>query len=346
MRLIVILLVMMLLIAIPAKALDIMPPTVPETAKDYMPGEPRNLSEGIREILRSALGKARPDLREATKVCVGIFVSVMLIAFLKGFPGKTDRIMNLAGTVSLSALMLSSSGALINLASDTVAKVSDYGRLLLPAMTSALAAQGGITASSALYAGTALFDSVLSSLISSILIPLVYTFLALSTVGSAIGTDSLKKCRDWIKWLMTWILKTILYIFTGYISITGVISGTTDAAALKAAKLTISGVVPVVGGILSDASEAILVSAGTVKNAVGLYGLLAIGAIWIGPFMKIGIHYMLLRLTGILCSILGSKSQSDLIQDFASAMGLLLGMTGAVCLMFLISLICFMKGVG
>ena len=240
---------------------------------------------------------------------------------------------------------MSASGSLINLASDTVIQVSDYGRLLLPALMAALAAQGGITASSALYAGTALFDSVLSALISRLLIPLVYMFLAISAVGSAIGADTLKKCRDWIKWLMTWTLKTILYIFTGYISITGVISGTTDAAALKAAKLTISGVVPVVGGILSDASEAILVSAGTVKNAVGLYGLLAIGAIWIGPFLKIGIHYILLRLTGILCGIFGGKNLSDLIQDFATGMGMLLGMTGAVCLMFLISLICFMKGV-
>ena len=175
---------------------------------------------------------------------------------------------------------------------------------------------------------------------------MVYIFLALCTVGGAIGADIMKKFRDSVKWLMTWVLKTVLYVFTGFIGITGVISGTTDAAALKAAKLTISGMVPVVGGILSDASEAILVSAGTIKNAVGLYGLFAIGAIWIGPFVKIGVHYLLLRITGILCSIFGGKSMSDLIQDYASAMGMLLGMTGAVCLMFLISLICFMKGVG
>ena len=346
MRFIVILLVMLTVVAFPVKALNMEAPAIPEAAENFMPREPQNLGEGIREILRAGIASARPDLIEAARVCIGIFVSVMLIALLKGFPGKTDRIMDLAGTVCLSTWMLSSSGALINLASETVVQISNYGRLLLPVMTAALAAQGGITSSSAIYAGTALFDSVLSSLISKILLPFVYIFLTLSTAGSAIGSDPLKKCRDWIKWLMTWMLKTILYIFTGYISITGVVSGTTDAAALKAAKLTISGVVPVVGGILSDASEAILVSAGTVKNAVGLYGLLAIGAIWIGPFMKIGIHYMLLRTTGILCSIFGSKHLSDLIQDFASAMGMLLGMTGAVCLMFLISLICFMKGVG
>ena len=346
MRYIVLILTIIMLIAIPVQALDISAPTVPDIAKDYMPRDPQNLRDGIREILCHAVGNMRPDLREAAGICVGIFVSVMLIALLRSLPGKTDRIMDLAGAVSLSILMLSSSGSLINLASDTVTQVSEYGRLLLPALTAALAAQGGISASSAIYAGTALFDALLSSLISAILIPLVYIYLALSTVGSAIGADMLKKCRDWIKWLMTWILKTILYIFTGYIGITGVVSGTADAAALKAAKLTISGVVPVVGGILSDASEAILVSAGTVKNAVGLYGLLAIAAIWIGPFLKIGIHYMLLRVTGILCSIFGGKNLSDLIQDFASAMGMLLGMTGAVCLMFLISLICFMKGVG
>ena len=75
-------------------------------------------------------------------------------------------------------------------------------------------------------------------------------------------------------------MKIVLYAFTGYIGFTGVVSGTTDAMAMKAAKLTISGAVPVVGGILSDASEAVLVSAGIMKNAAGVYGILAVLAIF------------------------------------------------------------------
>ena len=130
-------------------------------------------------------------------------------------------------------------------------------------LTAALSAQGGVTTSAALYAGTALFDAVLSGLIKTVLIPLVYVFLALAAANSAMGEELLKNCRDTVKGFMTWLLKTVLYIFTGFISITGVVSGPTDAAALKAAKLTISSVVPVVGGILSDASEAVLVSAAT-----------------------------------------------------------------------------------
>ena len=156
----------------------------------------------------------------------------------------------------------------------------------------------------------------------------------------------LKKLRDFIKWLLVWCLKIVLYIFTGYMGITGVVSGSADAATLKATKLTISGMVPVVGGILSDASEAVIVSAGLMKNAVGVYGLLAIAAIWIAPFLKIGVQYLMLKITGGICEIFGVKRMSGLIQAFSIAMGLLLAMTGAVCIFLLISTVCFMKGVG
>jgi stage III sporulation protein AE len=102
----------------------------------------------------------------------------------------------------------------------------------------------------------------------------------------------------------------------------------------------------VVGGILSDASEAVLVSAGLVKNAVGVYGLIAIAAIAMGPFLRIGVHYLLVKLTATICNVFGTKNMTGLIEDFSSAMGLLLAMTGSVCLLLLISTVCFLKGVG
>ena len=123
------------------------------------------------------------------------------------------------------------------------------------------------------------------------------------------------------------------------------VSGSTDAAALKVAKLTISGMVPVVGGIMSDASEAVLVSAGVVRNAAGIYGILALLAIVAGPFLKIGSHYILLKVTGAVSGLFGSKTCSELISDVSGAMGLLLAMTGSVCLLLLISMVCFLRGV-
>jgi stage III sporulation protein AE len=101
-----------------------------------------------------------------------------------------------------------------------------------------------------------------------------------------------------------------------------------------------------VGGILSDASEAVLVGAGLMKNAAGTYGFIAAIAIWVTPFLQIGIRYLLLKLTAAVCEVFGVKQISALIDAFSDAMGLLLGMTSAICIILVISLTCFLKGVG
>ena len=75
------------------------------------------------------------------------------------------------------------------------------------------------------------------------------------------------------------------------------------------------------------------------------YGLLTVIALLVGPFTRIGIQYLMLKVTSGLCQTLDSKEVASLIHDFSSVMGILLAMTGAVSVIFLISIICFMKGV-
>lgn len=333
-------------LAIPVSATEITAPEVPDSGAELMPEQTESFGDALLEMLRNAIARIRPDLAEASRVSLAVIAAVMMVSLLQTFSGSVKSVADLAGTTVIAAVLLLNANSLIRLGAETVTEISEYGKLLLPVMTAAMTAQGGVTASAALYTGTAVFDTVLSSLISKLLVPMVYLFLALAAANSAVGEDLLKKMRDFVKGSMSWCLKTMLTVFTTYMSITGVVSGTTDAAALKATKVTISSVVPVVGGILSDASESVLVSAGLMKNAAGIYGILAVLAIFLEPFLRIGIHYLLLKLTAALCGMFGSKRMTELIGDFSSAMGLLLAMTGSACLLLLISTVCFMKGVG
>ena len=345
MRLMLIVL-LVLSLAMPVSAADITAPTVPESGRDLMPQDGTSFGDGLWQICCRGLAKIRPDIAEGAKISLCIIAAVVMLSILSAFPGMTEKCCDLVGAVCIAGLLLGSANSLIRLGTDTVEEISQYGKLLLPVMTTALAAQGGLTTSASLYVGTAAFDTLLSGVIASVMVPMVYIYLALAAANAAIGDDLLKKLRDFLKWLMTWVLKTVLYVFTGYMGITGVVSGTTDAAALKAAKLTISGVVPVVGGILSDASEAVLVSAGVVKNAAGIYGIFAVLALIAEPFFRIGVHYLILKFTAAVCGIFASKRITELIGDFTSVMGLLLAMTGTVCLLILISTVCFLRGVG
>ena len=334
------------LLVIPVSAEEITAPTVPPSGAELMPREHESFGEGVLMILGDALSLLHPDLKEAAGICLEVIAVALLTSLIQVFPGMSPKVSELAGCVAIAVVLLKGTNSMVNLGADTVRELSEYGKLLLPVMTCALAAQGGVSASAALYAGTAAFNTLLTTLLSSLLIPMIYIYLAIAAANSAAEESSLKNMRDFVKWLMVWTLKTILYIFTGYMGITGVVSGTTDAAVLKAAKLSISSMVPVVGGILSDASETILVSAAVVKNSVGIYGLLVLLAIVIGPFLKIGVQYLLMKLTGALCAMFSEKATVGLLESFSEAMGLLLAMTGTVCLLLMISTMCFLRGMG
>ncbi len=279
MRRLIIVMNLILLLSIPVCAEEFVPPEVPSSGQEFMPYEIKSFSDGLQYVLGSALSAVHPDLLSISKICFRLIAIVLLISILKSIAGKKVIVIEWIGALTVGYLLFSETDALIDLGVQTVRELSDYGKLLLPMMTGALAAQGGVTSSAALYAGTAAFDAVLSNAISLFVLPMIYVVIAFSISYAAAGEESLKKMRDLVKWLASWIMKIILYVFTGYISITGVINGSADAAAVKAAKITISGMIPVVGGILSDASEAVVISTGEVKNAAGVYGVIAILAV-------------------------------------------------------------------
>lgn len=330
---------------LPVSAEPITAPTVTGEAAALMPQEMPSFGEGLWYILKSAVKTLRPDLADSGRICLSVIGIAVLVSLFRSFSPRIADLANMSGVLGVGVILLGTANTLIHTATQTVQQISSYGKLLLPVMTAAVAAQGGTASSVALYTGTAFFDALLGTIISALLVPLVYLFLTLVIGHSAIGENALKRLRDFVKWLIAWSMKTILYIFTGYISISSLITGGTDKAALKAAKLTISSAVPVVGGIMSDASETILLGAGVVKNAAGVYGILAVLAILVLPFLRVGILFLMLKVTAAISGLFPAGKVHELVQGFSDAMGFLLGMTGTVSLLFLISIVCFLKGV-
>lgn len=346
MRKLIIGIVVVFLLIQPVTAVEYTAPTAPESGSKYMPPDTKDFSNDLWYVVKSAFANLQPSIADAVKVCISVISVAMLLSIIQAFTGISKQLVCLIGSISLGVLLLKSSDSMIQLGTKTVVELSDYCKLLIPTLTAATAAGGMPASSAALYTGTSLFCSVLSSAISNLVVPLIYIFICLAIAECAIYDEIFQELKSFVKWLSTWIMKIVLYIFTGYISITGIISGSVDAAAIKATKLTLSGAVPVVGSIISDASESILLSAGAIKNAAGVYGMIAAIATFIGPFLHIGIHYLMLKITGAISGVFASKETAKLLKDVTSAMGLVLGMIGTVCLLLLISVVCFLRSVG
>lgn len=344
MKVVIKILLIIFLITLPVKATEFTAPTVPNSAEKYMPEHSGSFSDGIWELVEEAIKLLQPSVAAAAEVCLSLIAVSLALGFAEKISTSSARISDIVGAVLVGLILLRETNSFIRLGANTVEELSEYCNLLLPVMSGTLAAQGAVNTSAALYAGTALFNAVLSTAISKLIVPMLYIYSALSVADNAVGNGLLTNLCKLLKWMMTWSLKVILYVFTGYLTVSGVVSGSTDAAAVRATKIAISGVVPVVGSIISDASESILISAGLMKGAAGLYGFFATLAIWIGPFIKIGVQYLMLKITGAICGIAGAKRPTMLVQQITSVMGILLAMTVTMMLLILISIVCLLKG--
>lgn len=85
---------------------------------------------------------------------------------------------------------------------------------------------------------------------------------------------------------------------------------------------------------------------GCCAAAWGCMGFLAILAVFLEPFGKIGVQYLILKGAQTVCALFGTKRSVELIGDFAEVMRMLLAITGGLCLLLLVSSVCFLKGVG
>ena len=207
------------------------------------------------------------------------------------------------------------------------------------------AATGGITAAAARQGATVLFSQLLIGAMDQLLIPLVYAYVAVSCAHAAVGNPGLERLAGLLKGAATALLTGLLLAFVGYLTASGAIAGSVDAAAVKAAKLAISRAIPVVGGVLADASESVLAGAGALRGTVGAAGLIVVLAICLGPFLRLALQYLVYKGTGALCAAVAQPRLSKLIDAIGGAFGLVLGMTGAGALILLVSLVSAMTAV-
>lgn len=330
--------------AIQSEALDL--DGLQEAGEEWAPGveleEGIDLGDGLQAILDTGSGQIFGVVRKALRSGVLLLTVVLLCGLAEGMCTTADTkvdVVSIVGAMAIAAVAVADANSLIGMGREALERMETFSKLLLPAVTAAVAASGSPGEAAARQLATMLFSDILITLITSLLLPLLYLYMAACVAYTAIGNEGLKRMAGTIKWVVTLILSAVLIIFVGYLTISGAIAGTADAATIKAAKFTMSSVVPVVGGILSDAAETVLASAGILKNAVGVFGMLVVLGMCIAPFLQLGIHYLAYKITAALSATVSGGRIAGLIDQIGGAFGLVLGMTGSCALLLLISMV-------
>lgn len=320
-----------------------------EYAPEVVPGEDIDLDRGLEGLLDTGTREISGILQTALKSGILLLVIVLFCALAEGAGEKgsrTFRAAPLVGVLAVCAVSVADVNSLMGLGRTAIDQMADFATILLPTMAAAAAAGGTPASAAARQMVTALFSDVLVQLISRFLIPLTYAYIAASAVHAAVDNPGLKRIAKTLKGVVTGVLTTLLLAFVGYLSVSGAIAGAADAVTVKTAKLAISGMVPVVGGVLSDAAETVLAGAGLLKNAIGVFGTLVILAVCLGPFLRLGVHYLVYKLSATLCSTVSEGKLVELIDAIGGAFALMLGMMGSCAMLLLFSVISCLSAAG
>ena len=249
------------------------------------------------------------------------------------------RYVSVAGVLAITLVAAGDFRRMMGLGVETMSQLEVFSKALLPTLSAAVAAGGGYITAGARQVATVFFTDLLISLIRQVLLPLLYACIAAAAADAVVPGHSLQKIGQGLRKCVAWALTALMLVFTGFLSVTGAATSAADALSTQLTRTAIATAVPVVGSIISDAAGTVLAGAGMLKGAIGVFGLLAVLAICLTPFITMAVQYLLYKLAAFLAGTVTQEPLADLIDALGSAFGLMLGMTGSCALALLISII-------
>lgn len=324
-------------VQLPSELLD----ALPEEASALAEGE-GIMEGGVRLLVQSFFDALRASLDRSLRGAVLLALTVLLTGAADGFASSlgenASRFVPLVGVLCVTTLSAGDLSSLIGLGTATMQDLADLTKLLLPTMAAALAGCGVFTAS-AWQVGTLFAADALTTLIHELLLPLVYCHIALASAGAALPESGLDKLADGLKKLISWLLCGAVTAFTLYLSVSGVLTGSADRAAVKAAQTAVSGAVPVVGSILAESAEMVLSAAHSLRAAIGAAGVLGVLLACLAPLVRLSVQFLLYRAAAFVSAVSGVKPLERLLEQLGDAFALVLGMTAACAALLLAALL-------
>ena len=279
--------------------------------------------------------RVRLELRELARI-VAIAVACAAAESVCS-DGRIRQIVSISACAAVAMIAAGSFDSMAGELTEAIRALCDYGRASLPAVYTASALSGAVVSAGAKYAAICLCMSVMMDALQRITIPLIYAYLAFSVSRCVCRNAILDAAASALKWACVSVMTLLAMGVSAYITLTGALAGGADAIAVKGTRTVIASALPVVGGILSDAASVVLASASVIKSSAGVFALVGVCALCLGPFLAIGVKMLLFRLCAAISSAVEGKRLAALLGDLSVALGMMLGVLGTVTIMLFIS---------
>ena len=348
-------LMLALCLCIPCSAVDAgcLQQALPEEAADILQQvspERLDVQGGFLALLQAAKTLLRQGLKNAMRSAFLMTAVCLLLSLLQQFaksagtalPAKAPE---LAGATAIVALALQQNGALLEHCRTAIGHLDTFSKVLFGVFAAASAAAGRPASAVATAGAAMLFSQLIITLSRQVFLPAVTLYLLLIYGGILSENGALHQAAAMGKWGINTFFKVFLTAYFTYLSFTGLVTGTADAAAVRTAQ-SLSSTVPLVGSVISGASETILAGASLLRAGVGFVGFLGAAAICLAPFLQGVCHMLVFRVLSVFAASFAEGGCKTMLDALSQAYSMLLGILTACCAVQFITIVVSMTVTG
>ena len=189
-------------------------------------------------------------------------------------------------------------------------------------------------------------SELIVNLSCSFLMPLLSAATLLSVTGSVCGNANFSGTVNIIKKAVTWLLTSAMLLFTGYTNLKCTLAGKADGAATKTARFIISGLVPVIGGAVSDAYTTVRSSLLVIQGTAGAAGNIAVILIIMPVLLQIVVFRLIMCAGAAVSDIFDEGGMTKLLRSFDSTLAIIQSVLVCYGMMFILCTAALMKNTG
>ncbi len=299
---------------------------------------------GIDSLLSELVHAVGAGAGSAASFLVMLLGAAVLIALSDtiGSDGELSAHASVGVTVISAVLIFGRLGEVIFSVSESLEKLSVFFSAIIPVMSGILIAGGNINSSAYQAFNMNVTLSAVSYLSNTLLIPLVFAMFALALMSSLEG-GRISAVAKSIKSAFTWIMGIGTTVVIGAVSMQSIIAGAKDSAYLRAAKYAASGMIPVVGNVVSSALSTLAGGLIYVKSAVGVSAVTVMVGLSLAPLMTLLLYRFALSVSISFLDFMGSTGGVRSFSAFRAALDCLISVYALSCVIYISEIVVFIK---
>ena len=271
-----------------------------------------------------------------------VIAALLIVSLLEGYTDslrhtQMKEIMGAVTSLFLTASLVSPLSGLLKSAVVVIDGASALMTIYLPLMVGMMVFTGRFIQVGGYYATVMTAAHVISWLASTVLSPLLTAYLAVSSCAGLSSRIRIKGFCDMAYRFVKWSLTFVMSIFTAILALQTVTAGAADSVASRAARFTLSSMIPVVGAAVSEAYKTLQSSVNLLRSGVGVFALLGLMASFLPVILRVLAWQVTLQLSRHTAVVLNVDSAAAVLDSLSSVLSMLTAIMVSVALVFVIS---------